>query len=109
MNYFSMYLRFWPVVGAVIQAPILRSSLRSLIPQKIFTKHYVWGIGCRSSILFGLFMVQPISAVLLSMQVWCCLFRCLLFKRLEMSILAHMLRNGVAVLIMILTGLVNGG
>ena len=30
-----------------------------------------------------------------------------IFKRLEMSILAHMLRNGVAVLIMILTGLVN--
>ena len=97
------------VVGAVIQAPILEEVVfRGLIPQKIFTKHYVWGLVV-GVILFGLFhgptnigsfvIYAGMGAVLAAVAY--------IFKRLEMSILAHMLRNGVAVLIMILTGLVN--
>mgnify|MGYP000845871231 FL=1 len=97
------------VVGAVIQAPILEEVVfRGLIPQKIFTKHYVWGLVV-GVILFGLFhsptnigsfvIYAGMGAVLATVAY--------IFKRLEMSILAHMLRNGVAVLIMILTGLVN--
>ena len=97
------------VVGAVIQAPILEEVVfRGLIPQKIFTKHYVLGLVV-GVILFGLFhgptnigsfvIYAGMGAVLAAVAY--------IFKRLEMSILAHMLRNGVAVLIMILTGLVN--
>ena len=97
------------VVGAVIQAPILEEVVfRGLIPQKIFTKHYVWGLVV-GVILFGLFhgptnigsfvIYAGMGAVLAAVAY--------IFKRLEMSILAHMLRNGVAVLIMILTNLVN--
>ena len=97
------------VVGAVIQAPILEEVVfRGLIPQKIFTKHYVWGLVV-GVILFSLFhgptnigsfvIYAGMGAVLAAVAY--------IFKRLEMSILAHMLRNGVAVLIMILTGLVN--
>ena len=97
------------VVGAVIQAPILEEVVfRGLIPQKIFSKHYVWGLVV-GVILFGLFhgptnigsfvIYAGMGAVLAAVAY--------IFKRLEMSILAHMLRNGVAVLIMILTGLVN--
>ena len=97
------------VVGAVIQAPILEEVVfRGLIPQKIFTKHYVWGLVV-GVILFGLFhgptnigsfvIYAGMGAVLAAVAY--------IFKCLEMSILAHMLRNGVAVLIMILTGLVN--
>ncbi len=73
------------------------SSLSRLIPKKIFTKHYVWGLVVES--FFSVFsMVRPISAVLLLI---CRPMgtvpspRLLIFKRLEMSILAHMLRNGL--------------
>ena len=70
------------VVGAVIQAPILE--------EVVF--HGPTNIG--SFVIYA-----GMGAVLAAVAY--------IFKRLEMSILAHMLRNGVAVLIMILTGLVN--
>ena len=73
------------VVGAVIQAPILEEVVfRGLIPQTNI----------------GSFVIYAGMGAVLAAVAY-------IFKRLEMSILAHMLRNGVAVLIMILTGLVN--
>lgn len=96
------------VVGAVIHAPILEEVVfRGLIPQKIFTKHPIWGLVV-GVILFGLFhtptnigsfvVYAGMGAVLAGVAY--------MSKRLEMSILAHMLRNAVAVLMMIMLGVV---
>ncbi|KXT83237.1 TetR family transcriptional regulator [Streptococcus sp. DD11] len=92
------------VAGAVFQAPVLEEVVfRGLIPQKIFAKHYVWGLSV-GVILFGLvhgptdigsFVVYAGMGAVLAAVAY-------MTKRLEMAILAHMLRNGVAVLIMIL-------
>ncbi len=93
------------VVGAVFSAPILEEILfRGLIPKKLFPQHEFLGLVV-GSILFGFFHgptnigsfvlyagMGGVLAVLVHQT-----------KHLEMGILAHMLRNGIAILVMIAT------
>ncbi|WP_241209373.1 CPBP family intramembrane glutamic endopeptidase, partial [Streptococcus sp. DD11] len=92
------------VMGAVIQAPILEEvAFRGLIAEKIFAKHSIWGL-LVSSILFGLFHGPTnIGSFVLYAGIGGVLaFVVYISKRLEMAVLAHMLRNGVAALLMLL-------
>ena len=91
------------VMGALFSAPILEEILfRGLIPKKLFPQHELIGL-IVGSILFGFFHgptnigsfilyagMGGVLAVLVHQT-----------KRLEMGILAHMLRNGIAILVMI--------
>ena len=92
-------------MGAVFSAPILEEILfRGLIPKKLFPQHELIGLVV-GSILFGFFHgptnigsfilyagMGGVLAVLVHQT-----------KRLEMGILAHMLRNGIAILVMIIS------
>ena len=93
------------VVGAVFSAPILEEILfRGLIPQKLFPKHELIGL-IVGSILFGFFhgptnigsfILYAGMGGVLALVVY-------QTKHLEMGILAHMLRNGIAILVMIIS------
>lgn len=93
------------VVGALFSAPILEEILfRGLIPQKLFPKHELIGL-IVGSILFGFFhgptnigsfILYAGMGGVLALVVY-------QTKHLEMGILAHMLRNGIAILVMIIS------
>lgn len=92
------------VVGAVISAPIVEEvAFRGLITLKLFPRHPIWGLVI-GAILFGLFH-NPTnigSFVLYGGMGGVLALVFYLTERLEMSILAHMLRNGLAILLMLL-------
>lgn len=91
------------VVGAVFSAPILEEIIfRGLIPKKLFPRHDVIGLVV-GSVLFGLFHgpTNIGSFVLYAGMGGVLAFVVYKTKRLEMGILAHMLRNGLAILIML--------
>ena len=91
-------------VGAVISAPILEEIIfRGLIPKKLFPNHYIWGLVV-GALLFGLFHSPTNlgSFVLYAGMGGVLALVAYITKRLEMAILAHMLRNGVAILLMLL-------
>jgi len=93
------------VVGALFSAPILEEILfRGLIPKKLFPKHELIGL-IVGSILFGFFhgptnigsfILYAGMGGVLALVVY-------QTKHLEMGILAHMLRNGIAILVMIIS------
>ena len=93
------------IVGAVFSAPILEEIIfRGLIPQKLFPKHELIGL-IVGSILFcffhgptniGSFVLYAGMGGVLALVVH-------QTKRLEMGILAHMLRNAIAILVMIIS------
>jgi hypothetical protein len=90
-------------VGAVFSAPILEEILfRGLIPQKLFPQHELIGLVV-GSILFGFFHgpTNIGSFVLYAGMGGVLALVVHQTKRLEMGILAHMLRNGIAILVMI--------
>ncbi len=93
------------VVGAVFSAPILEEILfRGLIPQKLFPKHELIGL-IVGSILFGFFHgpTNIGSFVLYAGMGGVLALVVHQTKRLEMGILAHMLRNAIAILVMIIS------
>ena len=91
------------VVGAVFSAPILEEILfRGLIPKKLFPQHELIGLVV-GSILFGFFHGPTnIGSFILYAGMGGVLALVVhQTKRLEMGILAHMLRNAIAILVMI--------
>lgn len=93
------------IVGAVFSAPILEEILfRGLIPQKLFPKHELIGL-IVGSILFGFFHgpTNIGSFVLYAGMGGVLALLVHQTKRLEMGILAHMLRNAIAILVMIIS------
>ena len=93
------------VVGAVFSAPILEEILfRGLIPQKLFPQHELIGLVV-GSILFGFFHGPTnIGSFILYAGMGGVLALVVhQTKRLEMGILAHMLRNAIAILVMIIS------
>ena len=93
------------IVGAVFSAPILEEIIfRGLIPQKLFPKHELIGL-IVGSILFGFFHgpTNIGSFVLYAGMGGVLALVVHQTKRLEMGILAHMLRNAIAILVMIIS------
>ena len=91
------------VVGAVFSAPILEEILfRGLIPKKLFPQHELIGLVV-GSILFGFFHgpTNIGSFILYAGMGGVLAWVVHQTKRLEMGILAHMLRNAIAILVMI--------
>ena len=93
------------IVGAVFSAPILEEIIfRGLSPQKLFPKHELIGL-IVGSILFGFFHgpTNIGSFVLYAGMGGVLALVVHQTKRLEMGILAHMLRNAIAILVMIIS------
>lgn len=93
------------LVGTLLSAPILEEILfRGLIPKKLFPKHEVIGL-IVGSILFG-FLHGPTnigSFVLYAGMGGVLAVLVHQTKHLEMGILAHMLRNGIAIFVMLIS------
>ena len=92
-------------MGAVFSAPILEEIIfRGLIPQKLFPKHELIGL-IVGSILFGFFHgpTNIGSFVLYAGMGGVLALVVYQTKHLEMGILAHMLRNAIAILVMIIS------
>ncbi|WP_148887343.1 CPBP family intramembrane glutamic endopeptidase [Streptococcus sp. Marseille-P6264] len=93
------------LVGTLLSAPILEEILfRGLIPKKLFPQHELIGL-IVGSILFGFFhgptnigsfILYAGMGGVLALVVY-------QTKHLEMGILAHMLRNGIAILVMLIS------
>ena len=91
------------VMGALFSAPILEEILfRGLIPKKLFPQHELIGLVV-GSILFGFFHgpTNIGSFILYAGMGGVLAWVVHQTKRLEMGILAHMLRNTIAILVMI--------
>lgn len=87
--------------GVILVAPVLEEIVfRGLIPQKLFPKHQILGMAI-GTVLFGLFhSPNNLSSFIFyagmgAILAWVAYSS----KRLEMSILAHALRNGVTFLL----------
>ena len=91
------------VISIVIGAPIMEEIIfRGLIPKKLFAQHQVVGYVV-GAILFGFFHSPTNIGSFILYGGMGAVFAYVAYKtdRLEMSILAHMLRNGIAVVLML--------
>lgn len=91
------------IIATVIGAPVLEEVIfRGFIPKKLFPKHQLVGFVI-GAILFGLFHGPTNIGSFIVYGGMGAVFAYVAYttERLEMSIMAHMLRNGIAIFLML--------
>ena len=91
------------IIATVIGAPVLEEVIfRGFIPKKLFPKHQLVGFVI-GAILFGLFHGPTNIGSFIIYGGMGAVFAYVAYttERLEMSIMAHMLRNGIAIFLML--------